>query len=308
MLAGMDEARLGARTRGVWTRRVALQALTPGEIDARLRAGTWQVVWPGTYADAGHVLDAEQRAVAAVLASRARRAGRPAVACLRTAARLHGLPLVDDDDPSTGRREHRIEHVAVDRHVPALRLTGRVLHRHQLVLAPHEVLRLPCGVLATTVARTLRDCARVLRPEALVCAADVALRRHLVALDELAGQLRPRADAGAESPAETLARLLLQPVLPSLVPQVEVRDARGRIVARVDLGDPKARFAVECDGKRGHAGDVMVAKDRRRDALTAALGWHVERVTWHELRTAGPAVVRRVLAAHARHTAARRAG
>jgi hypothetical protein len=55
------------------------------------------------------------------------------------------------------------------------------------------------------------------------------------------------------------------------------------------------------DGKRGHAGTRMVAKDRRRDRRTEPYGWRVERVTWHESR-ARPAATRRWVAeAAARH-------
>ena len=60
--------RLGAWSCGVWTRREALAVLSQGQVDALVRTGTWQVPWRGVYADAGHVLDPEQRAWAAVLA------------------------------------------------------------------------------------------------------------------------------------------------------------------------------------------------------------------------------------------------
>ena len=81
-----------------------------------------------------------------------------------------------------------------------------------------------------------------------------------------------RADGRAESPAQTLARLRLLPVLPDLEPQVELFDAAARLVARFDLGDRRVRLAVEADGKAGHAGPAMVAKDRRRDRRTTASG------------------------------------
>jgi very-short-patch-repair endonuclease len=107
------------------------------------------------------------------------------------------------------------------------------------------------------------------------------------------------ADARAESPPETLARLLLRPQLPGLEPQVELFDQTARIVARFDLGDRRVRLAVEADGKVAHAGAAMVAKDRRRDRRTEALGWHTERVTWWELRCEQAAFVRRVVTVHA---------
>jgi hypothetical protein len=103
------------------------------------------------------------------------------------------------------------------------------------------------------------------------------------------------ADGRAESPAETLARLLLLPVLAGLVPQVELFDGAARLVARFDLGDPEVKLAVEADGTRGHAGTAMVAKDRRRDRRSEAQGWTTERVTWFELRREQAAVVRRMV-------------
>lgn len=59
---------------------------------------------------------------------------------------------------------------------------------------------------------------------------------------------------------------------------------------------------MEVDGKRGHAGAQMVAKDRRRDRRTEALGWQVERVTWHELHTQQAQVQARICAQHRRRT------
>ena len=107
------------------------------------------------------------------------------------------------------------------------------------------------------------------------------------------------ADGRAESPPETLARLLLLPALPGLEPQVELYDEAWRPVARFDLGDRSVRLAVECDGKAAHAGAAMVAKDRRRDRRTEAYGWRTERVTWFELRREQPAVLRRITGVHA---------
>lgn len=81
-----------------------------------------------------------------------------------------------------------------------------------------------------------------------------------------------------------MTRLLLLPVLPDLEPQVEVFDHAMRPVARFDLADRRVRLAIEADGKRGHAGRDMVAKDRRRDRRSERMGWWTERVTWWDLR------------------------
>lgn len=314
-----DLTSLGEHSAGVWSRAQARTLLTAGEIWTLKRTGAWQTVWPGVHADGGFVLDAAQRAFAAVIASggdeqpvpfgpaddtgRRRRRLR-AVAYGRTAARVWGFPLIDDDDPATGRSEHLLDDVAVWCHGRTLRRTddhGRVreLRRHQPTLRDGELVQLDNGLWITSPVRTLADVTELLSPEALVCALDAALHRDTVTIDQLdTGVARRRghpwsvqfaaavalADGRAESPAETLARLLLLPVVPGLIPQVRLTDEWGRLLARFDLGDPRIKLAVEADGKRGHAGAQMAAKDHRRDRFSGTFGWTTERVTWFELR------------------------
>jgi hypothetical protein len=312
-----DLSRLGVRSGGVWTRPQTLAVMSPGAVDTQVRLQHWQVLWSGVYTDAGHLPDAEQRAWAAVLAAGG--AAQPvhrrltAVACGRTAARVWGLPLIDDEDPATGRDEHRLDDVAVARHLPPQARGERRLVPHRTVVARDELVRLPSGLWITSPLRTVVDCAALLRPDALTCLLDAALHAHRVLEEQVQAAVVSRpgrrgtarlrtaaalADRRAESPAETLARLLLVPVLPDLEPQVRVLDGSGRIVVRVDLGDRRVRLAVEADGKAGHAGAAMVAKDRRRDRVTEGLGWCTERVTWYELRRQQAAFVQRVVGRH----------
>ena len=316
----MDLSRLGADTCGVWTRRQALSVTSAAAVRGSLRDGSWQVVLPGVYADGGFVLDARQRAYAAVLASGGGfrrphdRGPVRAAACGRTAARVWGVPLIDDDDPTTGAAEHRIDDVHVLGGGRTRRTDAGVLRRHEL--AAGDVVRLASGLVLTSVIGTLVHCARLLSHQALVCAIDDALHRDLVTPDQLAAAAAGHrgepggpglrravrlADGRSESPAETLARLLLLPVLPGLVPQVRLWDRTVRLVARFDLADEQARFAVEADGKRGHAGAAMVARDRARDRVTGSFGWRTERVTWFELRHRQADVVSRVRTAYEDH-------
>lgn len=317
-----DLSTLGATALGVWTRRQALLLLRPGQVDGLVRTGTWQVLWRGVYADGGYEVTAEQRGLAAVLATGAEAAVPPgpgrtrlrAAACGRLAARVWQLPLIDDDDPATGACEHLIDDVAVDRHIAPQTYDKRRLIPRQPRLGRSDLVRLSSGLWLTTPLRTLVDCAALLQPEALVCAMDAALHREQVSTValELAAHARggargaptlrnavERADGRAESPAETLARLLLLPVLPGFEPQVRLLDAAARVVARFDLADRAVRLAVESDGVRGHAGAQMVAKDRRRDRRSEALGWTTERVRWFELRREQETFVRRIRARHA---------
>jgi hypothetical protein len=191
-----------------------------------------------------------------------------------------GFPLIDDDDPATKRRERRTDDV--------IRTTGRsttsTLKTRRVALEPEEVTVVD-GVPVLVPLRTLSDLAAVLAPDALVVALDHALHEGVVTAGEV--QL---ADGRAESPLETLTRLLLLPLLPSLRPQVEVRDRWGRVIARLDLADEDLRLGIESDGgsHRGRAAD-----DRRRDAKT---GYTIERCTWFDVRRRSDELQRRVLA------------
>lgn len=211
-----------------------------------------------------------------------------AVACGRTAAHFWGLPLIDDDDPATGGREWLVDEVAVMAHLAALEQDGRTLLRHRLRLRPGDLVRTEGGCPITSTLRTLGDCCTLLALEAAVCALDAALHRGLVTRSQLeqtvavrhrvpgSAALRTavdRSDARAESPVETLTRLLLLPALPALEPQVQLCDELGRVVARFDLTDRGRRLAVESDGKAAHSGPAMVAKDRARDRRTECYGW-----------------------------------
>lgn len=116
-----------------------------------------------------------------------------------------------------------------------------------------------------------------------------------------------RSDGRAESPGESLTRLLLQPDLPGLEPQVRVVDAAGRLIARYDLGDNALMLCVEFDGRANHEGELMVAKDRLRDSGATGRGWTTERITWFEVRRRREATRRRVLATAERLERQRRA-
>lgn len=320
----MEGSELGEGTGGNWTRKAAVALLGRARVDALVRDGYWQELYPGIYTDGGTLPDPEQRGWAAVLAAGG------GCAAGRTAARVYGIPLIDDDDPATGALDVVHDDVLASRsrtvHGGDLLLpcgvafarggcadTRLVLHQRRNEVAPEEVMQVGSGLLVTAHARTLFDCAALLTQEALVCAIDDALHRKLVTAAELgrtaerrswmpgAPSFRAalaRADGRAESPAETLTRLLLLPHLPGLVPQVELR--RGG--ARFDLADEAALFAVESDGRRGHAGDEMAAKDHRRDRRTGGFGWRTERVRWFELRRQQAAVVDRVVASYDEHT------
>jgi hypothetical protein len=336
-------ATLGSQSLGVWPRADALTVYSRHVVQRLVVEGTWQSPFRGVYADGGYQLTAEQLAWAAVLSTGSTMgtgaevpaAGRDGpqpsvVACGRDAARVWGLPLIDDDDPATGSAEHlhhdvhtaaglarRVSNARplVDEELPpgSADEKRRILTPHRLDLTADDYVRRPSGLWVTTPLRTAWDCSFILKPEAHVCLLDRALQRALFTPADLLraaisragvpGVRRFRAaialaDGRAEAPTETLARLLLLPVIPSLTPQVRVHDRYGRVVARLDLGDEHAKLAVELDGKRGHSGDAMVAKDRQRDRRTEVYGWWTERGTWYDVRVRQGEFVDRVVARH----------
>ncbi|MFC9984280.1 hypothetical protein ACFU0W_12295 [Microbacterium keratanolyticum] len=124
-------------------------------------------------------------------------------------------------------------------------------------------------------------------------------RRHpLVFRDDIESRLRQRgrfpgcgtvraalkdARAGVESPKETETRLLIiRHGMPEPVVQYIVRD-RGRFLARVDLGYPQWRIAVEYEGD-GHRTDrEQWRRDIQRQRDLEDGGWTVIRLTEADL-------------------------
>lgn len=159
------------------------------------------------------------------------------------------------------------------------------------------------GLPVTSLARTVVDCARTMRPGPALVVADAAARRG-VGPDALAAVIRAaaggrgvvsarrvveHADGGAESPGESLTRwALLEGGLPRPVTQVPVATRLARFV--VDLGWPQERVGVEFDGQVKYTGvygasapEAVFAEKRRQDALEEE-GWRLLRVTWADLR------------------------
>lgn len=134
--------------------------------------------------------------------------------------------------------------------------------------------------------------------QGVVCA-DAALQRGLVAVDELRDHVatlstrwssRPKAmtrlmDGRSESVGESRLRCILAFDGFTMVPQVEVCDADGRVLARLDGVLEGTRIALEFDGKIKYASgdtDVLYAEKKREDMLRAR-GWIIVRISWADL-------------------------
>ncbi|MCW2686952.1 MAG: hypothetical protein JWR37_1842 [Mycobacterium sp.] len=229
--------------------------------------------------------------------------GREATVAGLSAAALHGSLWIDPHLPA--ELNHRSRH----------KTRGILLHSD--VLTEDERCRAR-GILATTPARTAFDVGRrtllttaVIRLDALMRAthlkpADVEslIDRHrgargIVGLREA---LR-LCDGGAESPQETRTRLVLvSSGLPPPRTQIEIFDAYGNFVARLDMGWEEFRVGVEFDGAQHWTDAAQRSRDIDRLAELEALGWTIVRVSAEMLRDRPGTVVARVRAALSRRT------
>ncbi|MCH9732881.1 MAG: DUF559 domain-containing protein, partial [Actinomycetia bacterium] len=168
------------------------------------------------------------------------------------------------------------------------------------------------GIPVTTPARTAFDFGRLLsetkgvqRIDALMNCTDLKVvdvervaQSHpgVRGLRRLRGTLK-LVDRGAESPYESLTRLLLvRNGFPPPETQIEIRDEFGRVFARLDMGWTRWKVAVEYDGKQHWADGKQRAWDIDRMALLEAAGWLVIRVSAAMLSRRG-VIIDRVAAA-----------
>ncbi|WP_165865762.1 type IV toxin-antitoxin system AbiEi family antitoxin domain-containing protein [Vallicoccus soli] len=275
-----------------------LQRLLRAGVLVRLRRGVYAEAWR-TRGDPRATHRVHVDGVLLVLGARA------AVSHV-SAAVVHGLDLLDPD----------LGHVEVTRaDLGSSRTEARVRH-HAAALRPDEVVEVD-GRPVTSLARTAIDIARRSTLAQALVVLDAVLHRgvdreelrrvHLACASwsgsRTAGRALALADGGAESPGESLVRLLLARAgLPPVRTQVELRDHDG-LVGRVDLLFEQQRTVVEFDGraKYGLEGDPADAlwREKRREDRLRGLGYEVVRVVWADLDRPDD-VRRRVLGAFAR--------
>lgn len=181
---------------------------------------------------------------------------------------------------------------------PSSRLTVREDVRvFRSVVPPAEACTIS-GLRVTTASRTAFDLARLLPPTRAVVALDRLLHLRLLSAGDVLTIVRERrgwrgvararsalslADGGAESPQETLLRLLwLEAGLPRPRCNAVIRRPDGRFVARVDLLDDAAGVVGEYDGAY-HASSVRRSDDARRQGELERLGLVVVRATGHDV-------------------------
>jgi hypothetical protein len=181
---------------------------------------------------------------------------------------------------------------------PTSRLATREDVRVFRSVVPSEDACVVGGLRVTTPRRTAFDMARLLPPTSAVVALDRLLHLRLVSVEDVLSIVRERrgwqgvararsalslADGGAESPRETLLRLLwVGAGLPRPRCNMVIRHPDGRFVARVDLLDDAAGVVGEYDGAY-HASSARRSDDARRQAELERVGLVVVRATSHDV-------------------------
>jgi hypothetical protein len=172
------------------------------------------------------------------------------------------------------------------------------------------------GVPCTDGLQTMLDLAAIVDDLVWEQALECALRRRLVTIDQLHAELprlgasrtagtarirrvldlRPPGGPPTESLLETLMVQLARNI-PDLGPptrQLEIFDADGIFVARLDLSWPPIGLFLELDGQQHK--DQPVYDARRETAVVAATGWLPGRFTWHEVTRIPRQTTRRLAA------------
>ncbi|MGH1562119.1 type IV toxin-antitoxin system AbiEi family antitoxin domain-containing protein [Mumia sp. DW29H23] len=225
----------------------------------------------------------------------------------RSAALEHGLPLVDYDlrladiarlDGQSGRKTSTARHHETVEARELVEVDGRPVSA--LPWAVWEVGT--CG-----------------GPASALVVVDAALHSGKTDLDELTrvgehfahvkGSPAVRtalalADPKAESPGESLTRWLCHLfTLPMPESQVDVLDANGRLIGRVDFAWEEFRHVVEFDGKikygRGFdprkSPEQIVMDERAREAAIRRQRWGITRLIWSQVHPPSEATARHLL-------------
>jgi hypothetical protein len=182
------------------------------------------------------------------------------------------------------------------------------VRQHRGLLADADIadvggLRVTSPVRAALELTTVTDTERALIPmddmlhRLVFSQSDLAemARRMNFWPNSLAMDLAVRlSDPKCESPAETRFRYLCWCMgLPAPQSQVEIRDASGRLIGRVDFAWPQFDTFVEIDGLTKYSGGpnqlgeapsaVVVREKRREDLIRQVTNWRCLRFVWADL-------------------------
>src|SRR4051812_12008623 len=177
------------------------------------------------------------------------------------------------------------------------RLRNGLSHSGERNLLPKDITEV-WGLPVTTILRTAWDLGRVPSRERAISGMDQMLRlpdfpleAFLAGIERFRGQrwvtllrtLAPLADGRAESPPESILRLYwIDAGLPWPVPQLEVW-VDGVFIARLDIGHPGIKYAVEYDGVEWHFTPAQLTHDRRRRVAVREEGFELDVFTKHNV-------------------------
>lgn len=261
---------------GFATTAQLLTVMTRQQLDVQVKNGGLVRVWYGVYA-------AQEPNLLGRLAALDIFMGRHAVACMGTAAVLHGFDTEDTTaihvlDPGVRMR-------------PTL---GLMVHQRNGAL-----LQRVQGRLATSPAWTVVEVARQLRRPRALATLDAALRSMRCTRKEIenaVAQQRGRrgivavrdllafADGRAESAMESEARLVMIDrglPLPELQYAICGRDSE---LWRVDFAWPEVRLAAEYESIDWHAGRNEMLRDKARWGKIQELGWTIIPIVVDDVR------------------------
>lgn len=295
-------AGIAAGQAGLFLRRQALACgYSSGEFQAltKRNGGPWKRVRYGVYilreewvatppSDRARLLD---RAAALVC-------NHDAVLSHSSAARMLDIPVVETDD--------QLSHVTRIGNSRTAKVEAGIKH-HRARLPSGDITRVD-GLACTTALRTVVDMTREFGFRTGLVAADAALRAGACreALLERASAMTHEpggpavkamvtmADPGAQTPIETLGRIVLTDMgIADLRLQYRIDLPLGGF-AEVDLYSPSLHHIFECDGRlkyvdqyddRGRprsADDVLWLEKRREDQLRG-MGYGVSRMVWSDV-------------------------
>ncbi len=276
------------RSGGFATTTQLLKVMTRQQLDVQVASGGIVRVWYGIYA-------AQQPNLLGRLAALDVFMGRQAIACLGTAAALHGF------DTESTTAIHVLD--------PGVRMRSTVgLMVHQRAGAP---LQRVAGRFATAPAWTAVEIARQLRRPRALATLDAALKSTRCSRSEIESavaeqrgrrgiaavrELLPVADGRSESAMESEARLvMIDRGLPPPELQYPIRGRDGELW-RVDFAWPEALVAAEYESIDWHAGRDEMLRDKERWGKIQELGWTIIPIIVPDVRREPDRLAKRIAA------------
>lgn len=184
---------------------------------------------------------------------------------------------------------------------------GGGVHQHSGVVRAGDLIVVN-GVPVMNPARLALETVTLGHPEATLCVLNFMLNRELTTEQDLNAQyasmetwpdtlsaevLLRLADGRIESVGETRTYwCCYKEHLPMPEPQYKIRDATGRVLARVDFAWPEHGVYLEFDGRIKYekllregerASDVVIREKEREELIYRLTGWRCIRVTWADL-------------------------